>query len=266
MPVHSEQGWFEVERPIPEWFTLGEVANSETMQRIAEAVKSNSMAMQVQSAPVLAHWFLLDSMLLSNQANREGMHANALALTRQCFEAIGVIELGICGHADAEAMLAKWENDQLTPGKLRAWFQSNVWQAYGSGLWDESWDVFMHEFASAIQPYAHYGRDLAQWQLRLHQINTKSEMTGSHTAIMEIRPRAYDAQKATRITLYHALLTYVLGRIWIAANPNDGEFAGLIASLGGALGKSRYLDGHATNWGEQFWAMLWLTNGETILE
>jgi hypothetical protein len=32
-----------------------------------------------------------------------------------------------------------------------------------------------------------------------------------------MRPRAYDARKATRITLVHALLSYALGRIWQAA-------------------------------------------------
>lgn len=81
-----------------------------------------------------------------------------------------------------------------------------------------------------------------------------------------MRPRAYDAQKATRITLFHALLSYLLGRIWLAANPADTEFSAIIARLGAALGKSRYLDGHQTNWGQQFWAMVWERGGNTILE
>ena len=253
-------------RAHPEWFTLSETANSATMKRIANAVESNSMAPQVKSAPVLAHWFMLDSLLLANHANRDGMHANALALTRQCVEAIGVIELGICGHTEAESLLTKWEGDHLTPGKLRAWLQKNVWQSYGNGLWNEPWSVFMREFAAAIQPYAHYGRNLAQWQLRLHRVHDPKRSDGSYEAIIEMKPRAYDAQKATRITLYHTLLIYLLGRVWLAANPNDSEFRTIISNLGTALGNSRYLDGHATNWGNQFWAMLWDTSGGTILE
>ena len=236
------------------------------MKRIAEAVSANAMALQVKSAPTLAHWFMSDTLLLANKANREGMHANALALIRQCVEAIGVIELGTCGHPDAEAMLLKWDADNLSPGKLRAWLQDNVWPNYGSGLWTEPWFTFMREFAGAVQPYAHYGRNLAQWQLRLHQAFEPLPGAKIGHALIEMRPRAYDPQKATRITLFHALLTYTLGRIWMAANKGDAEFAALINRLGVALGKSRYLDGHQTNWSQQFWAMVWERGGGTLLE
>lgn len=253
-------------RPAPEWFPLAEEANPQVMRRIASAVEANAMALQVKSAAMLAHWFVLDTLLLANQANRDGMHANALALTRQCVEATGVIELGICGHPDAEAQLLKWDDDRLNPGKLRAWLQDNVWPSYGSGLWSEPWFTFMREFAAAVQPYAHYGRSLAHWQLRLHHVaDTSDDPEAALHAIIEMRPRAYDAQKATRITLFHAILTYALGRIWMAAN-DDADFAALINRLGTALGKSRYLDGHQTDWSQQFWANVWLRSGGTILE
>jgi hypothetical protein len=117
------------------------------MRRIADIVSSIQMVPQVRSAPMLAHWFVLDTLLLANQANREGMHANALALLRQCVEAISIIELGLSGHADAEATLLKWDADHLTPGKLRSWLQANVWSKYGAGLWSEPWSTFMLEFA-----------------------------------------------------------------------------------------------------------------------
>lgn len=253
-------------RPMPEWFAISEEATPQIMRRIAAAVTASDMALQVKSAPMLAHWFLLDTMLLANQANRDGMHANALSLTRQCVEAIGVIELGICGHPAAEATLLQWDEDQLNPGKLRAWLQANVWPQYGSGLWSEPWATFMREFAGAVQPYAHYGRSLAQWQMRLHYFSDGTEPDADTTAVIEMRPRAYDAQKATRITLFHVLLHYTLGRIWISANPDDVEFAALVTRMGDALGKSRYLDGHQTDWSQQFWAMVWNRRGGTILE
>lgn len=236
------------------------------MARVAKAVSANEMCKQVKWSPTLAHWFVLDTLLLASQANKDGMHANALALTRQCVEAISVIELGICGHPDAESTLLKWDADQLTAGKLRGWLQSNVWPQYGSGLWTEPWFTFMREFAGAVQPYAHYGRSLAQWQLRLHRVDDPNALDADTHALIEMTPRAYDAQKATRITLFHALLTYTLGRIWTAANRNDAEFAALIARLGVALGKSRYLDGHQTDWSKQFWAIVWEHGGGTILE
>jgi len=252
---------------IPEWFEIIDTATQQVMQRIAGAVAANTMSLQVRSSPMLAHWFILDTLLLANGANRQGMHANALALTRQCIEAISVVELGICNHPDAEGMLLKWDGDRATAGELPKWLQANVWPHYGTGLWTEPWDVFMREFASAIQPYAHYGRDLAQWQLRLQgfaEISEDPKVAGR--CLIEMRPRAYDPQKATRITLFHGLLTYVLGRVWMASNPGDDQFDALMSRLGTALGKSRYLDGHSTDWSQQFWAMLWDCGGGTILE
>ena len=250
---------------IPEWFRLSEEATGQVMSRIADAVTANSISLQVRFAPRLAHWFMLDSLLLANRANREGMHANALSLTRQCLESLSVIELGMCGHAESEATLMKWDRDDLTAGKLRAWLERNVWPQYGSGIWNEPWSVFMREFAAALQPYAHYGSKLAQWQVRL--LPRSMEETSSGTTMhAEYRPRAYDAQKATRITLFHGILSYALGRIWMVRNSDDAEFAALVVRLGVALGKSRYLDGHATDWSQQFWAMLWSRDGSTVLE
>jgi hypothetical protein len=253
-------------KAIPEWFAISEDATPEVMRRIAAAASANGMSLQVRHSPMLAHWFVLDSLLLANRANREGMHANALALTRQCIEAMSVIELGICRHEQSEAVLLRWEADDLTAGRLRAWLQENVWPRYGSGLWTEPWSTFMREFAAAVQPYAHYSPGLAQWQLRLLRFADEPRGDGDLRAAIEIRHRAYDGQKATRITLFHALLHYTLGRIWIAANETDREFGALINRLGTALGSSRYLDGRATNWSQQFWAMLWERGGGTILE
>lgn len=250
----------------PEWFRISEIATSQVMSRISETVSANEMCLQVKSSPMLAHWFVLDTLLLANQANRDGMHSNALALTRQCVEAIAVIELGVCGHPKAEEVLLRWEADNLPPGKLRAWLQANVWPNYGSGIWSEPWSTFMREFAGAVQPYAHYGRGLAQWQLRLHNFADPSKPNADSHAVIEMRPRAYDPQKATRITLFHALLTYALGRVWMAAHPDDPTFTALITRMGTALGESKYLDGHQTNWSQQFWAMVWQRGGGTILE
>jgi len=84
--------------------------------------------------------------------------------------------------------------------------------------------------------------------------------------MLELGPRVYDAQKATRITLFHALLMYLLGRVWLAAHPTDTSFAEQMARFGEALGRSRYLDGHQTDWSQQFWAMVWMRDGRTELE
>jgi len=255
-----------VTRSIPDWFELLNGTIPEIMERLGGATSSVAMSDQVRFAPMQAFWFLADSLGLANQANRDGMHANALALTRQCVEAIGVVELGLCGHVDAEAKLLLWDQDKLKPGQLRAWLEAAVWPAYGAGLWTEPWSTFMGEFAGAVQAYAHYGRSLAQWQSRLRFIDDGAGPDQPIHGVIEFAPRAYDEQKATRITLFHALLYYLLGRIWLAANPRDRAFADLMEKLGEALGRSAYLDGHQTDWGQQFWAMVWMRGGQTRLE
>lgn len=233
------------------------------MEHVRAAIEAQSLPLQIRNAPTLAHWFVLDSLCLANQANRDGMHANALALTRQCIEAISVIELGICGNKGASELLAQWEADSVSAGQVRKWLSVNVWPSYGSGLWNEPWSDFMANLARAVQAYAHYTTQLSQWQYRLHGLWKKD----SPELLIEVRPRAYDAQKATRITLYHGILTYALARICMAAGSVEDEYRSLIVQLGKALGRSKYLDGHQTDWAKQFWAMTFSKEtGSTILE
>jgi hypothetical protein len=180
---------------------------------------------------------------------------------------MSIIELGICGHPDAEEVLLKWDSDKLSPGQVRGWLESNVWPRYGSGLWSEPWSIFMREFARAVQPYAHYSPRLAQWQAKLHGLDhSECDEKMMRHAMIELKPRAYDPQKATRITLFHAIISYTLRRIWMAPNSSALTFSALNNRLGRALGRSKYLDGHQTEWGQQFWAMMWKRNGTTILE
>lgn len=252
------------DQPVPEWFALTNDTTTETMERIARSVQDLPLPLQVRFLPMQAHWFILDSLLLANEANRQGMHANALSLTRQCLEAISVIELGLSPNPAAAEILAKWEKDKASPGEVRKWLNLNAWPHYGSGLWDEPWAEYMAHLARAIQPYAHYTSHLAQWQTELLG---RSETDEPDTLRVRFAPRAYDPQKATRITLYHAVLTYTLARIWLATSgKSDVAFSTLTNRLGTALGKSKYLDGHQTDWEQQFWAMLWSHDGGTILE
>lgn len=250
--------------PTPAWFSLTEEVTPATMARLAESLRALPLPIQLRFLPLQAHWFVLDSLFLANRANREGMHANALALTRQCLEAISVIELGIAPYNAASEVLARWEKDEISAGEVRKWLSTNAWPSYGSGLWSEPWSEFMTHLARAIQPYAHYTTKLAQWQLRLHGARTDHEPL---SAIVEWKPRAYDPQKATRITLFHAILTFCMARIWIAASKREDKgFEALISRLGKALGESKYLDGRQTDWEQQFWAMVWSGDGGTVLE
>ncbi len=257
-----------MQKDTPEWFTLSEEATRETMKRISDAVTNVNLPLQVQMVPRKAHWFMLDSLYLANLANREGMHANALSNTRQCIEALSILELGLSQNPKAHDLLLNWEGDKVSSGGLRKWLEANQWNSYGTGLWDESWSMFMGKLARAIQPYAHYSSRLSQWQERnLGLDQSGNNGSDSLTAYIEVAPRAYDPQKATRITLYHALLTFALARIWLSANPSsDNSFADLTERLRLALGKSKYLDGHQTDWDNQFWAFLFFRDGNDAPE
>lgn len=250
----------------PEWFTLAEDANPKILKRVAFAAENLNLPLQVKSLPIMAFWFLLNSMKLANGANREGMHANALAITRQCLEAISIIELGLSQSPAANVLLGRWEDRKASAGELRKWLEQNTWSGYGTGLWSESWSDFMGKLCKAIQPYAHYSPELVQWQERIMMVDEESE-DGKPTMILERGPKTYDPQKATRITLFHGLISFTLARIWIANNrTKDAEFESLIERLRIALGKSRYLDGDHTKWDEQFWAMMWFKDGSLYPE
>jgi hypothetical protein len=248
-------------RPLPDWFTTAEEANPGILERIAAATRNLKLPLKVALPPTEAFWFLLNSMQIANRANRDGMHANALAITRQCLEAISILELGLVPSAEAVTLLERWQDEKVSAGEIRKWLEEHVWTSYGQGLWSEAWADFMGKLCKAIQPYPHYSPKLAQWQARLHEVRDEPQDEGI-TAIIECGPATYDPQKATRITLFHALISFALARIWIVHNrATDAAFEALIERLRVALGKSRYLDGNHTKWDEQFWAMMWFKDG-----
>lgn len=243
------------------WFKFADLATTQVNSKIAYSLSALNLPVKSINSPLQAHWFLLDTLYLANQANRDGMHANALALLRQCIEAISIIEIGMSNHQDAGDILSLWQSNKKSAGQLRQWLEANVWKQYGLGLWGESWTDFYAKLASAVQPYAHYSGLLAQWQSKLISIPSKSNET---EMVIKIGPRLYDPQKATRITLYHILITYALGRIWVTYHTDeDPDFNKLLGSLGEALRNSKFLDGSSTDWSQQFWSTV-LFDGKPI--
>ena len=100
----------------------------------------------------------------------------------------------------------------------------------------------------------------------MHRMYDPSDPNADKHALIEMKSRAWDAQKETGISLFHALLPCALGRVRMAANYGDVEFAALIARMGVALGKSRYPDGHQADWSQQFWAIVWEKVACTLLK
>lgn len=104
---------------LPEWVKLSEAANAPTNKQVAEVISNLSLPIDVRYTPMQAHWFMLDSLLIANRANQDGMHAIAVALTRQTLEAMTIVELGLVQHNHAGSILAKWNENSISPGELR---------------------------------------------------------------------------------------------------------------------------------------------------
>jgi hypothetical protein len=133
--------------------------------------------------------------------------------------------------------LTAWKEGKRSHGELRKALQQSVWPNYGNGLWDETWTEFYGNLARAVQPYAHYTSELQGWQFATVEDEGGTEVTAMFGL------ETYDVFQATRITLFHMLLTYMLGRILLAhgRNPDVMAKGDDIMKLGRALGSSKLL-------------------------
>ena len=117
---------------------------------------------------------------------------------------------------------------------------------YGKGLWDEPWSEFYGNLARSVQPYAHYTTELQGWQLAI------VSYPGGGEFVVAAGLQTYDPLQATRITLFHMLLTWMLGRMLLAHHQNalvrNRETE--ISELGRAIAKSKLLF-HGQDWGAQ---------------
>lgn len=179
-----------------------------------------------------------------------------MCILRQCIEALSIIEVGLNGDIPwAEGILEKWHAKSITLGKIRRELEARAWPLYGHGLWSESWAEFFSQLAGAVQPYAHYTRDLQAWQMQVLEAPAASRLADGGIVLQaKIGPNTYDADKATRVTLYMTVLLWAVGRI-ILDNGNDYRLPkDKLLRLGTALSKAPELGCGHWSWEEQFWA------------
>ncbi|MGH8278800.1 MAG: hypothetical protein ACRETQ_04445 [Gammaproteobacteria bacterium] len=182
----------------------------------------------------------------SDYANRRGKHSAAVCLVRQSIEALTIAEIGLQLPAFAEPLLSGWKEGKKSHDELRKALEKDIWPTYGCGLWDESWAEFYGNLARAVQPYAHYTSELQGWQF----VTVAYEGGEQFTAMTGLE--TYDPLQATRITLFHMLLTYMLGRILLVHGKNADALSrrAEILELGQALGSSKLLFQRG-EWGAQ---------------
>jgi hypothetical protein len=182
----------------------------------------------------------------SGYANKRGKHSAALCLIRQSVEAISIAEVSLQETRFAEPLLLAWKDGKRSHGELRKALEQSIWPRYGAGLWSEPWSDFYANLARAVQPYAHYTPELQGWQFSTASYNGGTSFVASYGL------ETYDALLASRITLLHMLLTWMLGRILLVHGTNADVEARRqdIVRLGKALASSKLLfrDG---DWGSQ---------------
>lgn len=222
----------------PEWFTLGDKLLWPLIgMGVATARAHRLPTPDLQPLAELALCHHAGCIEASIHANRRGKHSTAICLVRQSVEALTVAEIGLQAPQIAEPLLSAWKEGKKSHGELRKALEKNVWPNYGTGLWEETWAEFYGNLARAVQPYAHYTSELQGWQLATVKYDGGREFT------VAFGLETYDALQATRITLFHMLLTWMLGRILLAYGKNSDVVArkAKILQLGQALGSSKLL-------------------------
>ena len=184
----------------------------------------------------LAIFHLAASLDSSLDANEKGRHAVGISLTRQCIEALTLIDVGLQDEAFAVPLLQRWRDGTKSSGELRQELEKKVWPNYGNGLWDEPWSEYFGNLSRAVQPYAHVSRELLEWQWAVIESDLRDQ---KFTVVIG----RYDPLKASRITLLCVLVGWTLGRL-LLANRSGSELNVIsleIQELGRELGRSKLL-------------------------
>lgn len=233
--------------PQPEWFALGGSLLWPLAGMAASACRDNKLSTpDLSSLGELAIFHHAGCLEASISINRRGKHSVAIALVRQSVEALSIAEVALQDPQFAEPLLAAWKEGKKSHGEVRRALEQSIWPRYGNGLWSEPWADFYANLARAVQAYAHYTSELQGWQFVEHA------SSGGTTFIAEFGFETYDALKATRVTLLHMLLTWMLGRILVAHGKHRPamERHQDILRLGSALSKSKLLF-EKGDWGTQ---------------
>ncbi|HKZ54635.1 MAG TPA: hypothetical protein VJ123_04075 [Anaerolineales bacterium] len=231
----------------PEWLRLGESILGPLLADTSQSLKVFSGAdYHVTQLPTLALNYFAHSLQTSIETNRDGRHAVALSLLRHALEALTIVELGLVRTNTSYRLLEDWDSGKKSQGELRRALEKNAWSKYGNGLWGESWAEYFAYLAKAVQPYAHCSPQLLQWNLAV--------LTDGLSGKLFAGAGMYDTMKASRLTLFHTIVTWTLGRILFANCPSLPSMvnASDIAALGTALSRCDLLM-EGKDWSVQLW-------------
>jgi hypothetical protein len=231
----------------PEWLRLGERLLGPLLADTSRALKASlGDDYHVTQLPTLALYHFANSLQTSIDTNREGRHAVALSLLRHTVEALTIIELGLINNDTSYRLIKGWDSGKKTQGELRRALEKSVWPKYGKGLWEEPWAEFFGRLAKAVQPYAHCSPELLQWNLAV--------LTSDSSGRAVFGAAMYDPVKASRLTLFHILVAWALGRILFANRPSATSMvkANDVTAVGISLSRCDLLMQNQ-DWSVQLW-------------
>jgi hypothetical protein len=231
----------------PEWLRLGEEILGPLLAETSRVLEvSSGKDYHITRLPILALYHFAHSLQTSIDANREGRHAVALSLLRHAVEAVTIIELGLVNSDTSYRLLEDWDSRKRSQGELRRALEETSWRQYGNGLWNEPWAEFFSCLARAVQPYAHCSPELLQWNI--------AALTEGLSGRFVAGGGMYDPVKASRLTVFHILVTWTLGRILFANRPSTPSMVKVntLAALGIALSKCDFLT-QGQDWSVQLW-------------
>lgn len=218
----------------------------------ASLYERNDLNAHVRIAPLLASYHLHQCVLSSVDANEKGRHSVAMALLRQCVEALTIVDVGLQPHEFATDVLLSWVEDRLTQGQIRKKLEAERWPQYGHGLWQEPWAEYFGNLARAVQPYAHYSRTLMGWQFSVPATVSAPKPDERIVVYAHVGSDSKDLLKGARISLFVTLVGWTVARL-LEENevscPMQGEE---LKEWGKSIGASDLLDGGTSSWADVF--------------
>jgi hypothetical protein len=242
----------------PAWFVTAGRIKSEVFPTVLAALRSleTADALHESLVPEAAPFHLSDSLSASMVANPAGQHSVAISLLRSCIEALTLVDLGLQENRYRLPRLRQWNRHERTAGDIRRDLERDVWPRYKHGLWEEPWSQLFGNLARALHPYAHYSPELMGWQM------ASLRMDDAGRGYVRLGPSQYDPLKATRITLLHTVVLWMVGRLTIlnAASHCPVSFAETLERLRGELGGSGLLFREG-DWGVELMPHVWFKEG-----
>lgn len=240
---------------LPKWFEIGDKLIKDISDvALIQADNLSDLESDKKVSIQCSVYHYIQCLMLSIETNRIGNHAIALSTIRQSVEALTLIECGFLRNRElSNELIDAWISGRKTSGAIRNKLEQNIWPDYTKSLWGRNWAESYNEFCKSVQPYAHYSRELQGWQLAVDD-NAKMNSNGNYVLDAKFGFNTYDSSKATRLTLFHILLSWTLGKI-IINNIDMPALKKQLDQLQEALELADELGKGKLSWAQQFWSL-----------